>query len=404
MWGIFIGAMPFVFSGLLTPVKAAFESASGWTTAGLSVMDVETIPCIFLFHRSFMQYCGGLGFVIIMVMLVIGKQSMNLFNAEGHPDKLKPNLKKTAQIIFFIYNGFLIVGTIFFYILGMNFFESLCHAMCALSTGGFSTRTNSIGEYNSLSIEIVTIILMLIGSTNFAVLLLLIKGKLKQVIKISEIRFFVILLLIFISVTAFSLNGEGIGFGKAFRYSAFNIVSALSTAGYSTVGYTDWPPFTIGIMILLMLIGGGIGSTSGGIKLTRIYLTLRLAALNLKKKSLSQRNVTAPYYIKAQGKTKIDENVMSDLIGFVVFYTGIFIIGSLLMTLTENCNLTEAMFEFASAFGTVGLSIGITGTSTGTATLIIEMIGMLLGRLEIFIVLIGLCSGVKVAKAHLINK
>ncbi|MCI8364881.1 MAG: TrkH family potassium uptake protein [Eubacterium sp.] len=396
-WGIFIGAMPFILSGQLVPVQAVFESISGWTTAGLSVMDVQALPKIMLFHRSFMQYCGGLGFVVMMVMLISGRQSMDLFNAEGHPDKLKPNLKKTAQTIFFIYNGFLVAGTFSLFLLGMNFFESLCHAMCALSTGGFSTRANSIGEFGSLPVEMVTVLLMLVGSTNFAVLLLALRGKLRQVIKVSEVRFFAVLLLGLIPVTALSISA-GNGLGTGFRHAVFNIVSALSTAGFSTVNLADWPPFALGIMILVMLMGGGIGSTAGGIKLTRIYLMFRIAALNLKKKLLPPRSVDVSYYMKAQGRIKLDEGVVYDAAGFVIFYIGIFIAGSLAMMVTEGCGLTEAMFEFASALGTVGLSIGITGTATRSPTLIVEMIGMILGRLEIFIVLIGFCSSVKVMK------
>ena len=130
-------------------------------------MDVTVTPHIYLFHRSFMQFCGGLGFVLMMMLLVQGKQSMNLFNAEGHPDKLKPNLKKTAQAIGLMYGGFLVAGTAAYVVSGMDVFGAICHAMCALSTGGFSTKLNSIGEYASLPIEGVTIVLMLIGTTNF---------------------------------------------------------------------------------------------------------------------------------------------------------------------------------------------------------------------------------------------
>lgn len=129
---------------------------------------------------------------------------------------------------------------------------------------------------------------------------------------------------------------------------------------------------------MVMLMGGGIGSTAGGIKLTMIYLMFRIAALNLKKKLLPPRSVDVSYYMKAQGRIKLDEGVVYDATGFVIFYIGIFIAGSLAMTVTEGCGLTEAMFEFASALGTVGLSIGITGTATGSPTLIVEMIGMIL--------------------------
>jgi len=398
-WGVLVGAIPFVLGGKLTLVQALFEAVSGWTTTGLSVMDVTATAHIFLFHRSFMQFCGGLGFVMMMVMLVQGKQSMNLYNAEGHPDKLMPNLKKTAQTICLMYNGYLIVGTVAYRIAGMGVFDGICHAMCALSTGGFSTKLNSIGEYNSLPIEVITIVLMLIGTTNFAVLLLLAKRKWHQVIRISEVRFMFLLLLIFVPLTALSLSsGLNMGIGEGFRHASFDIASALSTTGYSTMSYASWPPFAVGVLILLMLIGGGIGSTAGGIKLSRVYLMLRITTQNIRKRLLPTRSVEAPYYIKAQGKTPIDAMLATDTTGFITCYLGLFIIGTLLITITAECSLVEAMFEFASALGTVGLSIGLTTPATGTATLIVEMFGMILGRLEIFIVLIGIYSGVTILK------
>ena len=389
-WGIAVGAMPFFLSGQLKFVQSLFESVSGWTTTGLSVMDVTQTSHIFLFYRSFMQYCGGLGFVMMMVMLVSGKRTMDLFNAEGHPDKLMPNLKRTAQTVFEMYIIFLILGTVAYVVCGMPLFDSLCHAMCSLSTGGFSTRLNSIGEYHSLPIEIVTIVLMLIGATNFAVLLLLLRRKWRQAMQVSEMRFLFLLLLIFVPLMALSLSRElGMGLGEGLRHALFNASSALSTSGYVTMSYESWPSCAIGLMTLLMLIGGGIGSTAGGLKLTRVYLILRMIGLNVKRKLLPQRCVDAPTYVKAQGRTKIDEELCSDTVGFVGCYLLLFIAGVLLLTQTAGCGLETAMFEFASALGTVGLSIGLTGTTTNNATLVVEMVGMILGRLEIFIVLTG---------------
>lgn len=397
-WGIAVGAMPFFLSGQLRVVQSLFESVSGWTTTGLSVMDVAKTSHIFLFYRSFMQYCGGLGFVLMMVMLVSGKRSMDLFNAEGHPDKLMPNLKQTAQTIFEMYILFLILGTAAYVVCGMPLFDSLCHAMCSLSTGGFSTKLNSIGEYHSLPIEIVTTQLMLIGTTNFAVLLLLLRGKWRQAIQVSEVRFLFLLLLIFVPLMALSLSGS-MGLGAGLRHALFNAASALSTTGYATMSYEGWPSCAIGLMILLMLIGGGIGSTAGGLKLTRVYLILRMMGQNINKKLLPQRCVDAPTYVKAQGRTKIDGELCSDTVGFVGCYLLLFIAGTLALTLTAGCGLEKAMFEFASALGTVGLSIGLTGPMTNNATLIVEMVGMILGRLEIFIVLTGVYYGLHEIKS-----
>ncbi|OGO87101.1 MAG: cation transporter [Clostridiales bacterium GWF2_36_10] len=404
-YGFIAGAIPFMISGKLSFIQALFEAVSGWTTTGLSVMDVSVTPHIFLFHRSFMQFCGGLGFVMVMIMFVQGKQSMNLYNAEGHPDKLMPNLKKTVWSIFLMYVSLLFAGTIIYILLGMNPFDSIIHAMSALSTGGFSTKVDSIGAYHSLAIEAFTIILMLVGTTNFAVLLLLTKRKFKQAQRVSEIRFLTILLAIFVPILSLSLfYGIYLTAGESFRVSLFNVISALSTTGYSTTVYTNWPPFAIGILIILMLIGGGLGSTAGGIKLSRVYIILRTTFDNIRKRMSPEHCVEVPYYYKAQGKTPIDRNLASDITGFIASYLGIFAIGSLLLTVISNCSLTDAMFEFASSLGTVGLSIGLTGPTTGTATLIVEIFGMILGRLEIFIVLIGIYSGISMLKGYIQRK
>ncbi|MDO4740725.1 MAG: potassium transporter TrkG, partial [Eubacteriales bacterium] len=173
---------------------------------------------------------------------------------------------------------------------------------------------------------------------------------------------------------------------------------------YSTMSYADWPQFAIGVLILMMVIGGGIGSTAGGLKLSRVYLMLRLCAIQMKKKLSPGRSVGAPQYVKANGKTPIDRELADDTTGFVIAYLVIFVIGSLLLTVTADCSLMEAMFDFASSLSTVGLSIGITGPATNDATLIVEMIGMMLGRLEIFIVIVGFTFGFARLKEALFKK
>lgn len=395
-WGVLIGALPFYISKQLTFVQSLFEAVSGWTTTGLSVIDVRLTPAIYLFHRSFMQYCGGLGFIMVMILFISSKQSMNLYIAEGHPDKIMPNIKKTAQAIFIIYNTCLVIGTVAYRLAGMTWFDGICHSMCSLSTGGFSTKLNSIGEYDSLAIEIITIVLMIIGTTNFAALILLARGKVRSFFKVSEVRFMFLLLAIFIPPTAISLaRGLNISFWEGLRKSTFDIVSAMSTSGYSTMSYSEWPQFAIGVLILMMIIGGGIGSTAGGMKLSRVYLMLRVAGENIKRKLSPPRSVQAPRYSKASGKAPIDASLIDETSGFLVAYLVLYVIGTFALTIAADCTLTEAMFDFASSLSTVGLSIGITNPTTAPAALIVEMLGMFLGRLEIFIVLIGITSGFK---------
>ena len=394
------GAIPFMIGGQLNFHLAIFESVSGWTTTGLTVVDVTVMPRIFLFHRAFMQYCGGLGFIIMIAMLVQGKQNMNLYSAEGHPDRIMPSLKKTSRIIFSLYSCFLAAGSLIYYIFGMGLFDSICHAMSALSTAGFTTQADSIGHYNSLPIEIITVVLMLTGSTNFAILLLLIKRKFRKISRVSEVRFMAGLLIVCLPLVAFSLmHNMGLGFGKSLMNSLFGIVTTFTTTGYSTMNYAYWPPFALGLLMVLMIVGGSAGSTAGGIKLFRAYLLIRVTKENVRHRISPARRITTPVYYRAQGKMPIDDALIKDTVGFVACYMGVFIAGTLLLTFNTGCPLFDAMFEFASAFGTVGISNGLTNAGASVGSLFILMAGMILGRLEVFIVFIGIFSG-----AHLLKR
>ena len=281
----------------------------------------------------------------------------------------------------------------------MELFDAVCHTMSALSTAGFTTKVNSIGQYNSLPIELTSVVLMLIGSTNFAILLLLVKGKFRRVFRLSEMRFMLGLLLVFVSLTAFSLIvSMGLGFGESIRSALFGVVTTFTTSGYSTMDYSLWPPFSVGLLIVLMIVGGSAGSTAGGIKLFRAYLLIRITIENVRSRLSSSRVVTIPVYHRVQGKAPIDNTLISDTLGFVSCYIAVYIIGSLILTLTAACSLNDAMFEFAPALGTVGISNGLTNGGASFGSLIILMAGMILGRLEIFIVFIGVYAGIQMLK------
>lgn len=392
MYAFLIGTTPFLLSDQLGFVGALFESVSGWTTTGLSVMDVEATPNIFLFYRSFMQFCGGLGFVMLMLLFASGSSAMELFSAEGHPDKLEPNLRSTAKTMMFIYLGFTASGTVLYMLFGMNWFDAINHAMTALSTGGFSTRVDSIGYYQSLPIELITFILMLLGTTNFAILALLIKGDFKKFSRIGEMKFLFMLLIIAIPAIAFAGTYEVYSsFNESLRISAFQAISALSTTGFSTVTYDTWHPNMLFVMILLMLVGGGAGSTAGGIKFSRVYVLCKSLTHSLKTKFIPERSVNEDYIYKPQGKVYLTPKYVLEITRFAFAYIIIYMIGTLLITFA-GVPIDKAMFEFASSLGTVGLSIGLTGVGTSSYILIVEIFGMILGRLEIFIVLISLIS------------
>lgn len=393
-YGFLLSAIPFCGLEKYRLTQILFESVSGLTTTGLSVLDVEHMAHVYLFYRSFLQFLGGVGFVMMILVFIQDKDSMKMYSAEGHPDKLMPNIGMTAKVILTMYSSFLVIGTVLYVISGMPVFDSILHAMCALSTGGFSNKLASIGAYHSVKIEFVTVLLMLIGTTNFAALLLLIRRKFKQFCKVSEIRFLVMLVLIFVPVmTVLLMFQNGYAAKDAFRLSFFNAFSALSTTGYATCDYGVWGAGAVGIMVLLMLIGGGAGSTAGGIKLSRVYLVLRRFCYQTRRRFEPDRQVRNLYYVKpVEGRTQIKGKNLEEAESYMGMYLLIYVCGVLLLTVTAGCTLTEAMFEFASSLGTVGLSIGVTSSTANNATLLVEIAGMILGRLEIFTVFLGIAG------------
>ena len=384
------GTVPFVAGGQMDFLEALFESVSGWTTTGLTIADATEIPHIFLFHRTFMQYCGGLGFIIVIAVVLQGKQLTSMYTAEGHPDGVMPSIRRAALAIISIYMGCLVIGTILFRVFGMTLFDAICHAMSALATAGVSTRTNGLAEYASLPVEIVTIVLMLIGGSNFAVLMLVTQRRLKRVIKISEVRFMAYAFLIFVPLMMLPLiQRAGMGFFKALREAVFCVVAMFSTSGYFISDYTLWPPFAMLLIMMLMILGASTGSTAGGIKMLRAYIILRVTKENIRRRLSPNHSVRVMHYMRANGEAPITNDLIRDTFEFVTVYFGILIAGTLLITLFENCSLGTAAFEFTAAFGTIGLSTGLTATASAP-TQIVLMAGMFMGRLEIYILFIGL--------------
>ncbi|MDR2091581.1 MAG: TrkH family potassium uptake protein [Clostridiales bacterium] len=395
LFAIGIGSLPFVIGGQMRPLDSLFESVSGWTTTGLTLADVENMPKTFLFYRSFMQYCGGLGFILMVNMLVHGKSEINLFNAEGHPDRIMPNLKKTSRTIFLLYNGFLAAGIILYLIFKMSFFDALCHAMSALSTAGFSTRADSIGAYNSVGIEVVTSVLMLVGSTNFAVLSLLLRGRIGRVLKVGEVRFMLIMTAGFALLIAVSMTLSGSPFFSSLHKAVFGVITTFSTTGYTLSDYYTWQPFAVFLLFILMFVGGGAGSTAGGMKILRIHILLKAAVGGIWRRLSPSNKIIHLKYSKVQGKSVIDADLISETMAFAASYIMIFIAGTALILLfNPDIDLFKGMFEFASALGTVGISNGLTKTANAP-TLVVEMIGMILGRLEIFIVFVGIYAAAR---------
>lgn len=403
-YSAFMGAVPFLLATDLTFVQSVFESVSGWTTTGYTVVDVTAVPTLILFYRACTHFSGGLGFVVIVCAFVQDRNSMSLFSMEGHPDKTMPSIKETARSICAVYLSCFLVGTAAYTICGMPLLDSMMHTMSALSTGGFSCKAGSIGDYHNRAIEAVSIVLMLTGTTNFALLLLAAKGKFKAFLRAGENRLLAVILIVgSITGAAVMVSSMHVTYFEGIRQTLFILVSAISTTGFSIGTYTNFPPYVIGMIIMVMLVGGGIGSTAAGIKLSRVLIMLKSAKYYLKKKISSGREINRPYYYRAQGKTVIDSDLAFETFGHIACYLVIVFVGAFLVTLTAGCTFEQGLFDFISSMG-VGLSLGVTGPHTNSATLIVEICGMLLGRLEIAILITGIYSAFNLVHSKAVKR
>lgn len=388
---IVVGALPLMMISSLDFTQAIFESTSGWTTTGLSVVDVERAPRLVLFYRSVIQLIGGAGFAIIVLSAITGPTGSGLSIAEGREDQLAPHVRRSAEIVIRIYLAYCVFGIIALMIAGMNWFDAVNHAFSALSTGGFSTRAESIGYYDSALIELVIIVLMLLGTLNYLTAYVLWQGKFKAVRKNGELRLMSVLipvgvLLIFLSV---GLSEYAADATKGIRVALFEVTSALSTTGFSTEPYTDWSSTGWMVLILAMLIGGGSGSTSGGIKLFRIYVLIKALIWEVRMAFLPQHAVNEAIIWRGDKQSLLSDKQIRRIALFVFLYFMLFFVLVIVIT-AHGHDIGAAMFESASTLSTVGLSVGITAPDAPWTLLWAQSVGMLLGRLEFFAFLIGI--------------
>ncbi|MFP4686955.1 MAG: TrkH family potassium uptake protein [bacterium] len=383
-------ALPFILAGKLNFTQALFESVSGITTTGLSVVDVTTTPAVFLLWRSIMHFLGGAGLAVIMLSAIINPYGFGIYQAEGRSDQLLPHVKRSAKMIMIIYSGYVFSGIVIYYLLGMGLFDSINHSMAALSTGGFSTRSESIGYYNSFPIEIATCLLMVLGNLNFATHYVLLRGKFKTFFKNGEVKLQIFLYSLLIPLVAFlGLGGVAGRLSDSFRIAIFQVISALSTTGFSTVSFSGWPAFGMMVIILLMLIGGGAGSTAGGIKQFRIHFLFKSLLVEIKNIFKPKNAVSYDYVWRGAEQMKITAANVRSVANYVFLYMLLYFSGVLIF-LSQGFELEESMFEFSSALGTVGLSAGIIGAEAPGVILWTSTTAMFLGRLEFMIIFISI--------------
>lgn len=391
IWIILISALPFSIGMKLPFHLAFFESMSGWTTTGLSIINVSETTQAYLLWRSIMQFAGGAGLAIIMLS-AFGIQSgcgSSIMEAEGRSDKMIPNVVSSATMVMRLYVMYAAGGIFFLRLAGMNFFDGITHTFAAISTGGFANYPESIGFWDSWLIYFTILVLMFLGSLNFITAYEVFHGRIRALFKNSEVRLFAgMVFLSSFSLFFFMNKNNALPLAYRLKVALFESVSGLTTTGFNIHDYGKFNEISLAIIILLMIVGGGAYSTSGGIKQIRIIVVLKELFYHVKQQLLPKNTVQSRGVYYGRGVQWMNGSMVHKIFAFVFMYLFLLSLGTLII-MTAGYSFLDSFFEFASSLGTVGLSVGITAADAPAYVLWTQIVGMFLGRLEIFVVLIG---------------
>ena len=388
------GSLPFLFSNLnLNFIDAFFESTSGITTTGSTIIpNLDQVSYGILLWRALLQWLGGIGIIVmaiaILPMLSIG--GMQLFKTESYetPDKIIPRAAIFASGISIVYIILTSVWAFMLWFAGMPIFDSITHAMTTLATGGYSTKSESLGAFNSVNIEIIIVFGMIVGSLPFIHYLSILKNGWKNLINDQQIKWFLLILFFLVSIVAFNLYMNGQNFLSSLRVSIFNVVSIVTGTGFGTDDFSQWGGFATTLLLILMFMGGCAGSTTCGLRMARVLVLIANAKTQVLK-LLTPHAVIIPYY----NKKPIPESVTESVMGFFFLYILVFIIISCLLG-SLGLDFMTSLSGAASAIGNVGPGLGEMIGPNGTYAEIpylgklILCSGMILGRLEIFAILV----------------
>ena len=389
LWSLF-GAMPFTLSGYIPSyVDAFFETVSGFTTTGSSIIpDVEVLPHCLLFWRSFTHWIGGMG-VLVFVLVVTSldrKNSMHLMRAEvpgPEKDKLVPKAMSTARILYGMYLTLTVIEMVFLVIGGMNLFDSMIFSFGSAGTGGFSNYADSVAHFNSAYIDgVITVFCALFG-VNFALFYFMILGDFKSILKNEELRTYI--LLIAGATAAIMLNIHSLypTIGKSFRYTVFQVVTVITTTGYSTADFAQWPMFSKAVLMMLTVIGACASSTGGGIKVSRLLVGIKC----VKREIVQLAHPKSVGIIRIGGK-KVSSDVLRTIYIYFIAYVGI-LIGSVVLVSLDNFDFETTFSAVLTTLGNVGPGMAQVGPMGNFAEFsplskLILCFDMLAGRLEIF--------------------
>jgi trk system potassium uptake protein len=389
-----LGMFPFWLTGF-SFIDSLFESVSGFTTTGASVLgDLDVLPRELLLWRSLTQWLGGLGIIIVFVTMVpqVGREALQLFTGELHgesAERLLPRITETMKLLFCFYSGFTCVVTLLLLMAGMDFFEAINHAMAIVSTGGFSVYNDGLRHFNSTKINFVVLVCMFMAGGNHVLYFKTYREGLGHLFKDTEFRLYMLLTAIFGIFIAVDLyNNNLYGAGSSIFNAFFQTVSTVSTSGFAMANYDAWPDFSKYCLFLLMFVGGCSGSTVGGIKMSRMVILLKVTGAELKR-TIHPRMVTT---ISMTGRV-VSPRLIDGITRFFFLYITIFFFSASLLALVGDLSMFSAAGIAAACLASVGAAFETVASIAGYAELnngakVIAMLTMLLGRLEIFTLLV----------------
>jgi trk system potassium uptake protein len=391
-----ITAIPFTLAAPhLSYTDAVFEAASGLTTTGATtIVGLDALSKSMLFYRQSLNFYGGMGIVILAVailpMLKIG--GMQLFRAEStgpqKDSKLTPRIAETARALWLVYVGLNILCALAYWVGGMSFFDAVCHALGTLASGGFSTHDASFGYWNNPLLDWIAIVFMFLSSVNFGLHWYAWRRATASHYQAdAELRsyFFIILIVSLIVAITIFMGGRFTNFFEAFRHSMFQVVSNISTTGFVTTGFADWPGMAPLLLILIGFIGGCAGSTSGGIKVARVQMVVRQGLREIK-----QLVHPKGQFLVTMGGKRVSESVVISVAGFCTLYIISYLVMTLALTAT-GVDIVTAFSAIAACINNMGPGLGLVATTfqdLNDFSVWVCSFAMILGRLEIFTVLV----------------
>ncbi len=390
------GSLPYLLLSVFShPVDAIFESFSGFTTTGATVLsEIESLPHGILFYRSFTQWLGGMGIIILAIAIlprlsVGGMQLMGLEAPGPTTEKLTPRISETAKKLWSVYVLMTVACFVLLYISGISIFDSITTSFSTLATGGFSVKNASIGGFNNGWVEIIVMFFMFLSGMNYVLLYYLFSGKQLNIFKSSELRFYCFLIAFFIAFVFFDLMvNHPMNLMDAIRYSSFQVISIITTSGFHTSEFDLWPNFAIFMIFTLMFIGACAGSTSGSIKSLRILILIKKGYREIN--TLIKPRAVLPIRINSH---VVDRDIVSSVTSFFLLFIFIFVVSILIISFVEDMSIVGSISASAAAITNVGPGFAEVGASQNYGflsdfTKIYLCFLMLLGRLELYTILV----------------